>query len=139
MQSYPIDQFRTFSDLPLAEFDELKFSVYIIDFDWNYLFVNDFVKKNLGEKGKDLVGKNMWKTFPQLASDPNFIKLKANTERRIFTKIVTVSPINFQKLSIIGHPLEDCYYFSATTLPDRDALMNEIRGELVKSAEKNHS
>ena len=133
MESYPIDRFKNFSELPLDDFDKLTFSVYLIDFGWNYLFVNDFVRKNLGEKGKNLIGKNMWKTFPQLSSDVNFQKLKANSELRVPTKIVTISPINFQRLSIFGHPLEDCYYFSATILPDKDALINEIRGQLLKS------
>jgi hypothetical protein len=133
MLNFPIDRFQTFADLPLEDFNRLRFSVYIIDFDWNYLFVNDFVQGNLGEKGKNLVGKNMWRTFTQLASDPVFQKLKANMDKRIITNIVTTSPLNFQRLNIIGYPLQDCFYFSSTILPDKDSLLNEIREELVRT------
>jgi hypothetical protein len=136
MMNIPVSKFTRFSELPLESFNSLNFSVYIIDFGWNYLFVNDFVKKNLGERGENLVGKNMWKQFKQLATDPTFIRLKNNMDQRIITNIVTTSPLNFQRLNIIGYPLEDCFYFSSSILPDKDALISEIRNELVRSASK---
>jgi hypothetical protein len=136
MMNIPVSKFTRFSELPLESFNSLKFSVYIIDFGWNYLFVNDFVRQNLGERGENLVGKNMWKQFEQLATDPTFIRLKNNMDQRIITNIVTTSPLNFQRLNIIGYPLEDCFYFSSSILPDKGSLINEIRNELVRANSK---
>jgi hypothetical protein len=133
MLNFPTDRYKSFSDLPLEDFNKLKFSVYIIDFNWNYLFVNDFVRENLGAKGENLVGKNMWETFEELAADPVFQKMKANMDQRIVTNIVTTSPLNFKRLNIIGYPLSDCFYFSASILPNKDSLMTEIRKELVRT------
>ena len=132
MLKFNTSRFGQFSDLTLEHFNSLKFSVYVLDFNWNYLFVNDFVKQNLVEKAEDLVGKNMWAEFPELAVDPSFILLKKNTEKGLDTNIVTTSPINSQRLNIVGKPLKDCYFFFSTILPNKDELINELRGQLEK-------
>ncbi len=132
MHKFPIASYTKFSELPLDQFQKLKFSVYIIDFAWNYIFVNDYVKNNLGERGRDLVGKNMWVEFKELAADPNFILLRKNMEKRIATNMVAISPVNGKRLNITGYALEDCYYFSASVLPDKDDLIHELRNELNK-------
>ena len=76
MHKFPIYQYKFFSELPFDRFNTFRFSIYIIDFDWNYLFVNDFVKANLGKRAENLIGKNMWTQFTELANDPHFIQLK---------------------------------------------------------------
>jgi hypothetical protein len=136
MNKFPINNYARFSDVPLARLEELKFSVYLLDFDWNYLFVNQFVKNNLGQRGQNLIGKNMWKTFPELSTDTAFIQLRKNMENSIVTLLETASPINNQRLKITGYRLEDCYYFTATILPNKIDLMQELRGELHKSTER---
>lgn len=132
MHKFPISQYRTFSELPLEKFNSFKFSVYIIDFNWNYLFVNDFAKNLLGERGKDLIGKNMWTQFKELEVDPSFKLLRKNAENGITTNMTVTSPVLGKRLNITGYPLEDCYYFSASILPDKDNLIDELRNELGK-------
>ena len=39
MHKFPITEYKKFSELPFDKFNTLKFSVYIIDFNWNYLHV----------------------------------------------------------------------------------------------------
>jgi hypothetical protein len=132
MHKFPIADYKKFSELPFNQFNTLKFSIYIIDFSWNYLFVNDFVKNNLGSRGNDLTGKSMWIEFKELATDPSFKFLKQNMEKGIVTNINVISPVNGKRLNIAGYPLEDCYYFSASILPDKDDLIEELRNELGK-------
>jgi hypothetical protein len=132
MHKFSIVKYKKFSELPFHEFDNLKFSVYIIDFQWNYLFVNDFVRKNLGARGEGLVRSNMWTAFPELAKDSVFMLLKSNMEKGITTNLVTTSPLNGKRLNISGYVLDDCYYFSSSILPDKDDLLNEIRNELKR-------
>lgn len=132
MHKFPITQFKKFAELPLDQLDLLKFSVYIIDFNWNYLFVNEFVKTNLGERAADLIGKNIWTEFKELAVDPSYNFLRKNMEKKIVTNINTTSPVNSQRLNIVGYPLEDSYYFSASILPDKDELLNELRRHIKR-------
>ena len=132
MHKFPITTYTKFAELPLDQFQSLKFSIYIIDFSWNYLFVNNYVKDTLGERAQDLIGKNMWEEFKELAADHNFNFLKKNMEKGIVTNLVTISPVNGKRLNITGYPLEDCYYFSASVLPDKDDLIHELRNELKK-------
>jgi hypothetical protein len=122
-----------FSDVPLSRLNQLNLSVYLLDFNWNYLFVNQFVKTNLGERGENLIGQNMWKTFPELASDTAFMQLRKNMENGIVTLLETASPINNQRVKVTGYRLEDCYYFTATILPSKMDLMQELRNELSKT------
>ena len=132
MHKFPITEYKKFADLPFDKLNRLKFSVYIIDFNWNYLFVNEFVKENLGKRGQDLIGKNMWEQFQELVTHPSFQTLKRNTEKGIVSNLIAISPINGKRLSITGYPLEDCYYFSSSILPDKDDLIDELRNELSK-------
>ncbi len=132
MHKFPITEYKKFADLPFDKFNTLKFSVYILDFNWNYRFVNDFAKNHLGERGNDLISKNMWTEFPELAVDPSFSVLKKNTELKITTNIIVTSPVNGKRLNITGYQLEDCYYFSASILPDKNDLLDELRNELGK-------
>jgi hypothetical protein len=132
MHKFPITDYKRFSELPFEKFNSLNFSIYIIDFEWNYLFVNEFAKKSLQERGKDLVGKNMWVEFPELAADGSFLQLRKNMEKRITTNFVTISPINSKRLNVAGYALEDCFYCSSSILPDKDDLIQELRNELGK-------
>jgi hypothetical protein len=132
MHKFPITEYKKFAELPFDKLNSLKFSVYIIDFSWNYLFVNEFVQTNLGERGKDLIGKNMWVQFKELATHPSFQTLKRNSEKGIVSNLIAISPVNGKRLNITGYPLEDCYYFSASILPDKDDLIDELRNELGK-------
>ncbi len=132
MHKFPITEYKKFSELPFDKFNTLKFSVYIIDFNWNYRFVNEFAKQNLGERANDLIGKNMWEEFKELTTDSSFQLLKKNTERGISSNMIVISPINGRRLNITGYPLQDCYYFSSSILPDKDDLIDELRNELGK-------
>ena len=120
----------TYADLPLDVFNTQNISVYVLDFNWNYLFVNDFTTKNLGSRGMGLVGKNMWLTFPVLGADTVFNQLKDKTEKGLETNFITISPLTSQRINIAGRPLADCYLFSMSILPTKDDLMNDLRGQL---------
>jgi hypothetical protein len=132
MHKFPIANYQRFSQLPLEEFDRLNFSVYILDFDWNYLFVNKFAGLNLDVKPADLVGQNIWQRFPKLARDPNFITLRKNLEENIVTNFRTVSPLTSLRLNISGCRLEDCYYCTSSILPNKEDLLDELRGQIGK-------
>jgi hypothetical protein len=132
MHKFPINEYKTFSELPLDKFQTFKFSVYILDFNWNYLFVNDFAKANLGEKMSHILGKNMWNEFKELAADPVFNQIRDKMDRRLSCSYETTSPLNGQRIYITGYPLEDCFYFTSSILPDRQELLNDIRNQLTK-------
>jgi hypothetical protein len=132
VHKFPITDYKRFSELPLDKFNSLKFSVYILDFDWNCMFINEFGKNFLGPRGMDLVGKNMWKQFNELQHDPSFKELKANMDKRLTTNMIVVSPVHGKRQNITGYSLEDCFYFSSSILPDKENLIEELRQELGK-------
>lgn len=128
-----ITEFNEYADLPLTEFNKHKFSVYVVDKTWNYLFVNNFVAQNLGQRADNLAGKNMWDIFPELAKSPAFISIREKTENSLITNETVISPLTGQKINITGKPLRDCYLFCSSILPDKQELYNELRAELKKS------
>lgn len=132
MHRFPIQNYKRFSDLPLDYFNRQKFLVYILDFNWNYIFVNTLVGQNLNREITDLIGENMWQTFPELEADSDFQLLKRNMETGSVTNIVATSPVTGKRLSITGYRLEDCYYFSCSMLPNKQSLIDELRNELNK-------
>lgn len=129
---FPVGDYKSFNELPLGLFDTFRYSVYILDFKWNYLFVNNFVKANLGSRGSNLFGKNMWEEFPELGRDAQFVRMRQEVEKGKHTNFTLISPITNKRLHVIGHPLSDCYYFSSSILPDKEDLLNELRTQLGK-------
>ena len=96
------------------------------------MYVNHFVESNLGRKREELLGKNMWALYPELKTDPIFNQLKSETESGKQSNYITISPLTFHRLNIVGQPLEDCYFFTASILPNKDALLNELRVAMNK-------
>ena len=123
-----------FSELPFDHFNTLKIAVYVVDLEWNYLFVNHFVSESLGERGLHLEGKNLWEQFPELASDPSYAQIKNEMESGKDIQLTTTSPIHNQKLSITGYVLHDCYIFSTVVIPKKEDLINELRKELRRKS-----
>ena len=132
MYKFPITQYSHFAELPLDELNRLKFPVYILDFNWNYLFINKAVEEHLGHRAENLIGRNMWESFPELGVDPAYKALKKNIEKGVVPRIETVSPVTAKRLSITGYALNDCYYFAASVLPDKKNLIDELRNELIR-------
>lgn len=134
MHKFPIANYQRFAQLPLEEFDRMSFSIYILDFEWNYLFVNKFACARLGVAPSDLAGQNMWRRFPELDADMNFQNLRQKLENNISVNFRTVSPLTSLRLNISGMRLEDCYYCTSSVIPNREDLINELRNEMVKKA-----
>lgn len=133
MAKLEISRERRFRDLDLQHFDKQRFSVYIIDFQWQYLFVNEFVRENLGEKADTLEGRNMWTAFPELAEDLSFTQMKTDVENGKTINFITTSPLTNKRLNITGYGLKDCYLFYASVLPNKDDLLNELRQTLTRA------
>lgn len=132
MHKFPVAQYHRFAELPLREFDTFHFSVYVLDLEWNYLFVNQFAASGLGVKPTDLVGQNMWQRFPELANDLSFQKLRESLENNIAVNFRTVSPLTSLRLNVSGMRLDDCYYCTSSVIPNREDLLSELRKELKK-------
>ena len=80
MFQFQISDYDSFDQIPLHELNRYNHSIYLLSPDWNYLFVNDFVKKNLGQGSNGILGKNMWEVFPELSQDAAFIQMKKSCE-----------------------------------------------------------
>lgn len=132
MFGFSATDYRRYADLPLDTFQRTKYKVYILDLNWNYLFVNGSVVMDLSSVAANLIGLNMWSAFPELQKDPTFQQMKTDIERGVQVSLTTTSPITRKRLRISGWPLEDCYLFTVNTLPDKAELINELRGILNK-------
>ena len=134
MHKFPIFNFKRFSELPLDELDKKRFAVYIIDFDWNYLFANKHAFEKHNATRDDLSGANLWKILREkMEGDPDFRTFLQRIEAGQAANTTTISAISRKRVSVTGYPLEDCYYFAVTILPDKESLMNELRTELSRN------
>lgn len=120
-------KYTQFSELPLEQFNDLHIEIYITDLNWNFLFVNHHVLQVNGSQ--QLLGKNFWATFAAPGIDTNFYTLRKNLEQGVVTNFVTPMR-NMKKQNIIGYPLKDCFYVSASEVPNKQDLIQELRGEL---------
>jgi hypothetical protein len=124
MQKLSFLRETTFAQLPLSLLNAQRYSIYVLDRDWNYLFVNEFVHENLGTKGENLTGKNMWTTFPELASHPVFMVLRERTEAGLDSDLMTISPLTFRRIHVYGEVLSDCFFFASSVVQLREKLVS---------------
>jgi hypothetical protein len=124
-----------FQDLPFDELNEKKCSIYVVDYEWNYLFANKHAVRLLGSSP---VGKNiriLWQEHPAINFEPLFKILKPGVEERQSLDIHSRSPLTKKAIEILGHPLTDCYYFSIYELPDKESLLMELKSLLKRPAD----
>src|SRR5687768_8663401 len=88
-----------YSQIPFNQYDEMNISVVVLDKKWNYLYLNK-VAVSRNPLQKPLEGLNMWATFPVLAPDASWIKIKASAELGENTEVVLTSPVTGNRLKI---------------------------------------
>ena len=126
-------EYARFSELPLDELDRRKYGIYVIDYEWTYIFINEHVRELLGNIS--VIGKttpDVWKDFPHLNFQPLYILIKDAVDSKSKIILKSTSPLSNKKVEIQGTPLSDCYYFSIRELPDKDAVISELRAYLKK-------
>ena len=67
--------------------DSIGDGIYVVDKDWNFIFVNERVAKMIGQKPSEMVGKNGWQFFPKIvgtAYEKNIQEAMAKGEVRSF-------------------------------------------------------
>jgi hypothetical protein len=117
----------------LSELNKFNFSVYVIDYDWVYLFVNEYAQKRLGNVS--ITGKHIqevWQEFPNFNFQPLYSLLKPSVDARQQILLKSTSPISQKPIEIKGIPLYDCYYFSVSEFPDKETLISELKALLKK-------
>lgn len=126
--------YTSFHDLPIDELNKKKYSIYVIDYDWNYLFANEHAIVQTG--GMNLIGKNIrtvWNENPGFKFEPVYNLLRENIEQKRRFDLKSRSPVTRKAIEIVGHPLSDCYYFSVYELPDKESLLQELKRVLKRS------
>jgi hypothetical protein len=120
---FPIYNYNRYSELPFGEFDIQKFAIYIVDKEWNYLFANKFVFDLHMLDRTDLIGNNVWEILQgQMQLDSQFKQFINTIKSGASSSVVTLSPMSNKRVSVIGYPLQDCFYFAVTILPDEQEL-----------------
>ena len=131
--SFSPEGYKRFSELPLVVLNALPYSVYIIDYSWTYIFLNDHSKTLFEADMRDLTGRSALDVFRAPKFHEIFEAIRDGVENRFSTTNRIYSPMRGQQVLIKGVPLEDCYLFTACTLPGKDELLQELRAELMRN------
>ena len=133
---FSIDHYKRYSELPLEVMDTLRYSVYIIDYSWIYLFLNKNCREVLGEEVASWIGKSALDVFKDPKFKTIFDSIAHGVNTKSFCNATVYSPLRGGQVNIKGHPLEDCYFLSALALPSKDDLLDELRQELNRRKQK---
>jgi hypothetical protein len=130
---FPITSYDNFKSLPITEFDSQGYSIFIIDYNWNYLYANPFSRERLkGISVQDQNVKDIWNNHREFNFQPLFNVLKNPVEKRLPITLKTHSPITSQSIEICGYPLRDCYFFSVSELPEKNDLLSELKNSMKR-------
>ncbi len=101
---------RQSSKLLIKTLDNFQDGIFALDTDWNFTYLNKRAASIVGLKSKDLVGKNIWETFPQIKNssyEENYRSAMQNQEIR-----------NFEAKNIAGE-----IWFNITVYPSKEGLI----------------
>lgn len=129
---FSIKHYQCFRDIPLAALDKLNYSVYLVDYNWVYLFINKNARTVFGNLADTLIGRSAIDAFKDPMFDNIFAKLQRGVVERIALHESVHSPLRGQQIKIKGYPLLDCYFFSVTTFPGKVEIVDELREELKR-------
>jgi hypothetical protein len=133
MHKFPIYNYKSYAELPLDEMDKQRFAIYLVSFDWKYLFINSFAFDVHGIQRDEASGAKLWDALAEKMSiDTQFKVFIEKVKSGEAANVTTISAITNKRVSITGYPLADCYYFAVTILPDKDDLISELRRQLKK-------
>src|SRR5688572_14706121 len=93
-QKFPIQSFDTFKSLPFEEFDKLRYSVFVIDYEWNYLYTNPYVAERLN--GISIINRNVrdiWEDHKHLNFQPLYNIVKNPVANHQPLSLKTHSPL----------------------------------------------
>ena len=119
--------------LPFKAFEEQRHSIFVVDYTWNYLYVNSYTSERL--PGITMIDRNVrdiWQEHPHIPFRPLFELLKNQVEKRQRISIQSTSPVTKKRIQISGYPLADCYCFSVSELPEKTDLLSELKNSLPK-------
>lgn len=63
---FQVSKYTRYGQLPLDQLQSRKYSIYVIDYDWNYLYANQHAVTTFG--GIDPTGKNIRTVWEENAS-----------------------------------------------------------------------
>jgi PAS domain S-box-containing protein len=78
---------RTMASRLATTLESISDAFFLIDHDWNFVFVNEQAVQTLGEGRRDLVGKNLWKEYPQIlgtVAEENYRSAVAERQTKTF-------------------------------------------------------
>lgn len=131
-KSFSINDYDLFAEVPLHQLDEVAYSAYIINYNWVYLFINKSARDAFGPLADKLIGNSALETFRDSKFAEIFENIKDDVERKLAINKTVVSPLRGSQVILKGHALKDCYYFSATVVPTKVEVLNELRDQLNK-------
>src|SRR5688572_21089610 len=77
-----IKSYKRYKDIPLDFLNKLPFSVYLIDYNWNYLFLNTNSRNVFGELADKLIGKSALEVFSDAKFKAIFDNIQSAVENR---------------------------------------------------------
>ena len=123
------------SNLRIADFlGSIPESFYVLDFDWNFVYVNKIAADTLGKKPEDLIGKNYWKLYPKQlgsAAEENF---RWTMEKREIRKFEFHSLYFDIWSQVTVTPTAEGISMLATNITDR----KKAEEELIQTSEREH-
>lgn len=131
-EGFLIRNHQCYADLPLGILDELKYSIYVIDYDWIYLFINKNARDAFGRLADKLIGQSAIEIFSDSRFYSVFEKIRHSVATKIPLHTIVDSPLRGRQIVLKGYPLQDCYYFSAGVLPGKQEVLDELREELKR-------
>ncbi len=123
---------NSYRDVSLSGLNALPYSVYILDYEWRYMFVNDNAKKVLGVLAEEMIGRSALEISKSPVFNEVFEMLSYHLFKKLPLEVTTYSPLRVSQTRIKGYPLHDCYVLCSIPLPAKAEVMNELREELKK-------
>jgi hypothetical protein len=124
-----LTDYKRFAELPLDQLGVQESAICIVDFNWKCLFFNRAAYKRVNVS-EEMIGKNVWNTFPIHATHPELRVFRRNIERKESANIITTSPLTGHRISIISYVMEDCFLLLSTTMINKEELITDLRNNL---------
>ena len=112
--------------------ESIQDNLYVIDREWNYVYINKKAASSLNMKPEDFIGKNLWKLFPKYAGTEDGIKFRNSMEKREISRFETHSKYTGIWYDVNVYPSNEGITILGTDITERKNIEEQKQKLLEK-------
>ena len=107
--------------------ESIQDNLYVLDYEWNYVYINKQSASAIGVEPQDFIGQNHWKMFPQYMGTVLEDNFREVMEKREVRRFEIYSPYNNNWFIVSVYPSEEGITVLGSNITERKNIEEDLQ------------